>query len=290
MTVQELRRDASKCLKQAGIESYDYDAMALMEWSLGISRSDFFADPGREIPEEQLAAFMGYLDRRAAREPLQYIMGSCEFMGYAFMVDPRVLIPRQDTEILVETAMEEASRYQCPVILDLCCGSGCIGISLKKELPDAKVSLADISEGALAVAKENAEKLQAEVTFIQSDLFQCVENRYSVKNSDAGYDMIVSNPPYIRSAVIQGLMTEVKDHEPMLALDGYEDGLFFYRRIVREAKDFLRPGGVLLFEIGHDQGEALEALLQASDYEEIAVMKDLAGLDRVVYARKKLEE
>lgn len=286
MTVQELRQCAAERLQQAGIESYDYDAMALLEWVLGIDRGDYYADLGREISAGQLEKYMTYLDRRANREPLQYIMGSCAFMGYEFKVDPRVLIPRQDTEILVETALSVASRYQCPAILDLCCGSGCIGISLKKELPAASVTLADISEGALAVAGENAQKLQAEVTFIQSDLFQCVENQYSVKNSETGYDMIVSNPPYIRSAVIRELMTEVKDHEPMLALDGCEDGLFFYRKIVREAKDFLRPGGALLFEIGHDQGEALSALLKEADYEEIKVVKDLAGLDRVVYARK----
>ena len=222
-------------------------------------------------------------------------MGECEFMGYDFYVDERVLIPRQDTECLVELAVEsiqkkkvklgqgysEAEQKSTKVkVLDLCTGSGCIGISVAKLCPDAEVTLADISDGALSVAKKNAQNLCADVTLVKGNLFENIKGRF---------DYILSNPPYIPSKVIEGLMPEVKEYEPRLALDGEADGLSFYRKIINEAPDYLNPNGRIYFEIGAEQGEDLTNLMNEKGFSEVKVHKDLAGLDRIVtgiYSRR----
>lgn len=277
VTRKEIREETARRLREAGIEEYEYETWVLLEWKLGVDRAEYFMDPDAEVPQEQWNDLDAALRKRERRIPLQYLMGSCEFMGYSFAVDERVLIPRQDTECLVELAVEQMRRSPEPCrVLDLCTGSGCIGVSVKLLCPQAQVVLSDVSEGALAVAGENARSLGAPVELVQGDLFENVQGTF---------DYILSNPPYIPSKVIDGLMPEVRDHEPRLALDGTEDGLHFYRRIVREATKRLRPGGRLLFEIGQEQGEALLSLLQEAGYEETAIRQDLAGLDRIAVGR-----
>ena len=254
-------------------------------------------NPNGEVKEELLAELESVLKQREQRMPLQYLMGECEFMGYDFYVDERVLIPRQDTECLVELAVEDIrnikTQNRCESnnaadqkneqkvkVLDLCTGSGCIGISVAKLCPDTEVTLADISEEALSVAKKNAQNLDAGVTLIKGNLFENIEGRF---------DYILSNPPYIPSEVIEGLMPEVKEHEPRLALDGEADGLSFYREIINEAPDYLNLDGRIYFEIGAEQGEDLTHLMNERGFSEVKVHKDLAGLDRIVtgiYSRK----
>lgn len=305
MTVKEVREKIQKCLKKTGIEDFEYETWMLLEWKLGIGRAEYFMDPDREISDKAWMSLNEVLRERERRVPLQYLMGSCEFMGYTFEVDERVLIPRQDTECLVELAvdkirqtvrdrMKPADSEKQPAgeqkilseqkdvgqeacqVLDLCTGSGCIGISVKLLCPKAEVTLSDVSEGALDVAKKNAWNLGASVRTIESDLFE---------NIQGVYDYILSNPPYIPSRVIEGLMPEVREFEPRIALDGTEDGLYFYRAITEDAAGYLRPGGWLIFEIGQEQGEALLSILEEQGFKDTEIKKDLAGLDRIAVGR-----
>lgn len=282
MTARETLDRIRVSLKEAGIEEFEYESWIFLEWIFGIRRADYYMDPNGMLNPEKEAFLEEVLAKRIRRVPLQYLMGSCEFMGYPFFVDERVLIPRQDTECLVEKAVElirdsQRNGKEAPQVLDLCTGSGCIGISIKKLCPKAVVTLSDVSEGALEVAGRNAEALEAEVSLIQSDLFEKIRGKY---------DYIISNPPYIPTKVIEGLMPEVRDYEPHLALDGTADGLFFYRKIVQEAEKYLKEGGVLLFEIGQEQGADLTEIMEKQGFAQIKIWKDLAGLDRVVMGRR----
>ena len=227
---------------------------------------------------EQEKAYLDLTEKRCQRMPLQYLTGEQEFMGLPFAVNEHVLIPRQDTEVLVEEAIQILkNRMPDAEVLDLCTGSGCIGISIQSFCPDTKVTGADISKEALQVAKHNALQNQVPVSFVHSDLFSEISGRF---------DMIVSNPPYIPSNVIDTLMPEVRDHEPMGALDGKADGLYFYRRITEESVAHLNDGGYLLYEIGHDQAEAVSGFMKEHGFNDIKVIRDLAGLDRVVRGRR----
>ena len=237
---------------------------------------------------------MELIARRAQRIPLQHITGVQEFMGHTFKVSPDVLIPRQDTETLVlEAGRTIQANPQKKAgfwdklkgrgdweVLDLCCGSGAVGISLTKMYSNIKVTATDISEAALKVAEENAENLRTKIKFLQGDMFAPLNGKK--------FDMIVSNPPYIRTNMISILQEEVKKHEPLSALDGGRDGLDFYRTIVEQAADHLTPEGWLMMEIGHDQGEDLRKMLKDSQkYTPAEVVKDLPGRDRVVKCRLK---
>ena len=282
MTAREILDSIRVCLKEAGIEEFEYESWIFLEWIFGIRRADYYMDPERVMNPEKEVFLKEVLEKRTRRVPLQYLMESCEFMGYPFFVDERVLIPRQDTECLVEKAVElirdsQRNGKEAPQVLDLCTGSGCIGISIKKLCPKAVMTLSDVSEGALEVAGRNADALEAEVSLIQSDLFEKIRGKY---------DYIISNPPYIPTKVIEGLMPEVRDYEPHLALDGTADGLFFYRKIVQEAEKYLKEGGVLLFEIGQEQGADLTEIMEKQGFAQIKIWKDLAGLDRVVMGRR----
>lgn len=275
MTIQECIRYGQNRLMAAGIENASNEARYLLEDTLSVDRSYLFVHDRDEVSDEHAAQYRNWIERRCAHEPMQYITGWQEFMGLPFYVNEHVLIPRQDTEVLVEEAMKRLMPGM--QVLDLCCGSGCIGISLVK-LSCVEAVLADISTDALKVAAKNAQKLleRSQPKIIQTDLFSEIAGRF---------DMIVSNPPYIRSDVIATLMEEVKEYEPVLALDGREDGLYFYREIAGQAGGYLRDGGYLLFEIGYDQGDDLRKILVEEGYEEIQIIKDLAGLDRVAIAR-----
>lgn len=265
-------------LEEAGVAEAALDARLLLEYVCGTTRNDLLVHGDREVAKEQEEQYLEGITRRQARIPLQHITGVQDFMGLEFAVNEHVLIPRQDTEILVEEVMKD--EFDGSRILDMCTGSGCILISLLHYSNWCKGVGVDISASALKVANTNAEKLLPEEkrpVFVESNLFDVVEGRF---------DIIVSNPPYIRTEVINTLMPEVKDFEPMQALDGYEDGLFFYRRITEEAPAYLNKGGRLYFEIGHDQGEEVSALLKKAGFEQIRVVKDYAGLDRVVCGTK----
>ena len=276
MTYREVRGWAAQELKAAGIENESAESRFLMEYACGIDYGFYLLHETEEMSGEALQRFQGLTRQRCRRIPLQYLTGEQEFMGLSFQVNSHVLIPRQDTEVLVEEALKVIRPGQR--VLDLCTGSGCIAVSLKSFCPQAEVTGCDISGEALAVARENSERNGADVTFLESDLF------FKIRGT---YDVIVSNPPYIKSAVIPTLMPEVRDFEPMGALDGSEDGLYFYREIVKQGVSYLVPGGYLLFEIGYDQGEAVSSMMRENNFEEIAVISDLAGFDRVVKGRRK---
>lgn len=339
-----------KILKNAGIVEADLDAWYLFEQSFGISRAQYFLcarenivgstaqkiavqeqhgdllESGNALEcaelwlKEKLSAYENALKKRAARIPLQQIIGQQEFMGLSFFVNEHVLIPRQDTETLVELVLQEQKDKDIS-ILDMCTGSGCIAVSLKKLGGYAHVEGADISEEALKVAKRNSEEIlenndvnndavssrteqiqncmnltnkqnkqnnsakhkiseasklsQTGVTFRHSDMFS------SFRETEQ-FNVIVSNPPYIPSAVIEELEPEVRDHEPRGALDGTADGLYFYRILAEECAKHLTPGGHVYFEIGYDQGMAVKKLLDNHGFKDTRVIQDLAGKDRVV--------
>jgi len=275
MTLAELYIEGKDALREITYE-FETDAWLLLEKVTGCTRFQYLTYPDTEIEEEAVKEYRAMLSKRAEHIPLQHIIGTQEFMGIEFMVNEHVLIPRQDTEILVEEALKRLKPED--TVLDMCTGSGCIIISLAKNMKLSKAVGVDVSKEALEVSKANAVRNEADVSFIESNLFENI-----VKEQ---YDMIVSNPPYIESEVIEGLMPEVREHEPRLALDGGEDGLIFYRRIIDEAREYLKPGGYLIFEIGYNQREAVCELFGEAGYEDISAVCDLAGLDRVCIARR----
>lgn len=261
-------------LSEAGVPDASVDAWYLFEYVTGLSRAIYLLKEEEEMPEEECFRYEELLRKRAERIPLQYITGVQEFMGFEFCVSKATLIPRQDTEILVEEAGKVAGGKR---VLDLCTGTGCIIISLAKLLPLSRAVGTDISPEAVETAKKNAKALGADVSFYCGDLFEALPRAER-------FDVIVSNPPYIPSAEIEGLMPEVREHEPVTALDGDTDGLRFYREIIRHAKEYLEEKGTILFEIGCEQAEDIRKLLETEGFKEIYVKKDYAGLDRVIGA------
>ena len=277
MDLQTAWKEKSEELRLAGVPESKLDAWYLLEYVTGVSKAGYLTDPGKALTETQEKQFLELTEKRKQRIPLQHLTGVQEFMGYEFLVNEHVLIPRQDTENLVEEALKVIRPDMH--VLDMCTGSGCILISLlkyaaeRKHITGVKAVGADISADALEVAKKNAQRLKVPVIWVQSDIFE---------NVSESFDLIVSNPPYIRTEVIQGLEDEVKLHDPWIALDGHEDGLYFYRRIVSESISHLNDGAWLMFEIGHDQAEDVSKLMKNAGFCNIYVKKDLAGLDRVV--------
>lgn len=271
MTLEEALNKGKEILETAEIADFELDAWYLMEYVCKMDKSQYYLKSREEMEPEKLQEYEVLLKKRAEHVPLQYITGSQEFMGLEFKVNSQVLIPRQDTETLVEEALKVLEPGMS--VLDLCTGSGCIIVSLLKHKEGLIGTASDISKQAILVAKENAKQNQVEAEFVSSDLFKSITGTF---------DMIISNPPYIPTDVINGLMPEVKNFEPMAALDGKEDGLYFYREIVREAGKFLNSNGYLYFEIGHDQGGRVAAIMEDGGYRNVRVVKDLAGNDRVV--------
>lgn len=283
MNYRDIYEEGMKTLAASGIEEAQLDARLLLEYVCHTNRNDLLVHGDREVSEEDRTVYAGFIEKRKNHVPLQHITGEQEFMGLTFEVNEHVLIPRQDTEVLVEEVMR--FLHDGMEILDMCTGSGCILLSLLRFSNGCHGVGADISEKALEVAGRNAARLMAEAEnktasyeLVKSDLFQEVKGKY---------DIIVSNPPYIPTAVIPTLMEEVKEHEPVGALDGSEDGLLFYRKISAEAKEFLKGGGYLFYEIGYDQAEEVKKIMEQEEYKDVTVVKDLAGLDRVVYGWNK---
>lgn len=272
-TYRTALNQAQKLLSDAGIYEYEADAWLLLEEVCNMSRTKYLMESMNEISEVLYDKYMDMVKERAAHRPLQYITGHQVFMNCDIRVNENVLIPRQDTEILVEEVAKLISEKRYSV-LDMCTGSGCIAIALAKLCPQINVTAADISEKALKTANENAIYNEVDnVAFIHSDLFENIDNRYNV---------IVSNPPYIETEVIDTLMPEVKDFEPILALDGKADGLKFYREITKQSLLYIEKGGWLIYEIGCNQAQNVKDIMESCGYTGIKVVKDLAGLDRVV--------
>ncbi len=280
-TVGEALRAGKVRLKAAGKEAYAFEAELLLEKATGLCRTALFLQEEKCLSNEAWETYEGFLSEREAGRPVQYILGEWEFMSLPFFVGEGVLIPRGDTEVLVETILEKQQAEPMKSILDIGTGSGCIPISLGYYGGFTHILAAEISPRALAYAKRNAAKNEVQVDFYESDLFSNVPEEWKGR-----LDAIVSNPPYIPKKEIAGLMPEVREFEPLRALDGGADGLDFYRRIIKEGRDWLREGGWLFFEIGYDQGEALRSLLQENDFMEIGLNQDLAGLDRVAFGKK----
>jgi release factor glutamine methyltransferase len=280
MTYRELYEYGVGKLSAAGIGEAALDARLLLEHICHTDRNELIVhgDGMRSDIERQFYELV--IEKRVSRIPLQHITGVQEFMGLEFRVNEHTLIPRQDTEILVEEVMRHLSDGMR--ILDMCTGSGCILLSLLKYSNECEGVGVDISKEALIVARENASRLGVEADFLCGDLFEPLEGYVSTKTKDSLYDVIVSNPPYIESAVIPTLMPEVREYEPMSALDGSEDGLYFYRRIVDKSTGYIRKGGYLFFEIGYNQGEAVSNMMRDAGFDQVEVIKDYAGLDRVV--------
>ena len=281
-TNRELLKEGSMQLRAAGITEADTDAWLLFSACMGLNRTEYLMRSDAVVPDDKAEEYLGKLKRRAGREPVQYIEETAPFMGFDFYVNENVLIPRMDTEILVSEAIKRArimfSQRQHDVnfrILDMCTGSGCIAQStyllLKNEGCTVEVDAVDISEKALEVAGINASRLGAQVKLIRGNLFENVDNKYS---------MILSNPPYIRTDVIADLEPEVREHEPMLALDGTADGLYFYREITDKAWEYLENNGILMYEIGYDQALEVSDMLRQKGYTDIAVIKDFAEIGR----------
>ena len=300
MTFRELLAEGRRRLEAAGIEEAENDARLLLldtyriDWCSLVSVYEMKVPVNPPMPPvsackvvprrishetEAGGTYLSVIDRRAAHVPLQYLTHEQNFCGADIYVDERVLIPRQDTEVLVAAALDLAAMLDgAPALLDLCTGSGCIPIALSRLGDFGSITAADLSADALEVAKMNAEQNGAEIRFVQSDLFEAFRKKAE------RFDLITCNPPYIRSGDMAGLQPEVRDNEPSMALDGGEDGLDFYRRLAEEAGQFLNPGGCVCFEIGFDQAADVSALLESAGFQEVRVLKDLAGLDRVVTA------
>ena len=303
MTFRELLAEGRRRLEAAGIEEAENDARLLLldtyriDWCSLVSVYEMKVPVNPPMPPvsackvvprrishetEAGGTYLSVIDRRAAHVPLQYLTHEQNFCGADIYVDERVLIPRQDTEVLVAAALDLAAMLDgAPALLDLCTGSGCIPIARSRLGDFGSITASDLSADALEVAKMNAEQNGAEIRFVQSDLFEAFRKKAEAAER---FDLITCNPPYIRSGDMAGLQPEVRDNEPAMALDGGEDGLDFYRRLAEDAGQFLNPGGCVCFEIGFDQAADVSALLENAGFQEVRVLKDLAGLDRVVTA------
>ncbi len=259
-------------LKAADISDWKTDARLLLEYACGTDFNFLYTNPDFEVSNDKETLYKEYIDKRLTHVPVQHITGTQCFMGLDFKVTKDVLVPRPDTEILVEEVLKDL--HDGMRILDMCTGSGCILLSLLKYSNDCMGQGIDISPAALKVARENAEKLGiSSAEFIESDLFQNVSGRF---------DILVSNPPYIKTSEIEGLMPEVSKYDPFIALDGHEDGVYFYKKILEGAGGFLNRGSLIAFEIGNDEGEAVSALMKEAGLKNIEVIKDYGGNDRVV--------
>ena len=278
MKIKELIEYGKNTLNKNEVQDSSIISRILAEYILNFNRQEIIANLDKEVEEEQRVRYYLALIEIIQGMPIQYITNKQEFMKLDFYVDENVLIPQPDTEILVEKAIEEAKKIENVEILDMCTGSGCIGISIAKNIENAKVTLVDISKNAIEIAKKNAlrNKVESQLTFIQSNMFEKVEKKF---------DIIVSNPPYIKTDVIPKLDKQVQN-EPHKALDGGKDGLKFYKIIIEEAKNYLKENGKLILEIGYDQKEEVENLIkQSGQYKKIEVIKDLSQNDRVIIVK-----
>lgn len=273
-SLKGLLADGAKMLAQAGIDEAELDARYILEYITGLNSAQYFIHSEDIIEKDKAEEFFRLIERRSKRIPLSYVIGTRDFFGLTFKVDENVLIPEQETELLVEEVIKHSEGKS---VLDMCTGSGCIAISIALFGKPSKVAASDISEKALEVARENAKSLKAgEISFIQGDMFENVTDKF---------DIIVSNPPYIETGEIDELMPEVRDYIPRLALDGDIDGLKFYRIISKEAVKKLNKNGRIFYEIGYNQSRAVASILLENGFTDVKIMKDYSGLDRIVMAK-----
>lgn len=273
-SLKGLLADGAKMLAQAGIDEAELDARYILEYITGLNSAQYFIHSEDIIEKDKAEEFFRLIERRSKRIPLSYVIGTRDFFGLTFKVDENVLIPEQETELLVEEVIKHSEGKS---VLDMCTGSGCIAISIALFGKPSKVAASDISEKALEVARENAKSLKAgEISFIQGDMFENVTDKF---------DIIVSNPPYIETREIDELMPEVRDYIPRLALDGDIDGLKFYRIISKEAVKKLNKNGRIFYEIGYNQSRAVASILLENGFTDVKIMKDYSGLDRIVMAK-----
>ena len=275
MTPRDLIRNTANRFLSAGIPDPENDAALLLSYLTGRPALELRLDSDSETDSALLSSFQGLAEKRMNRIPLQYLIGEAPFYRRLYKVDPRVLIPRPETELLCEWALDILKDFRYPRVLDLCCGSGCIGLTIKAERPDAVVTLSDISSDALNVSAANACRLSLDVSICQSDLFSAFNGSF--------FDMIISNPPYIPSDDCSRLQPEVMN-EPRLALDGGPDGCVLYRRIISSAGSVLSSGGKLLMELGINETVPISLLLSEYGFTGIEVRKDYAGIDRMILA------
>ena len=275
MNSRELLKQAASELRQAGVPDPVYDSAALLSFVTGHPPLALRLDDSFEPSETQRDTFRNLMDRRKSREPLQYLLGTVSFRGLELLTEPGVLIPRPETELLAEWAEERLRGLMAPEILDLCCGSGCLGLSLKKALPDARVTLSDVSRDAIRLTRKNSERLGTDCEILQGDLFHPVAGRR--------FDCILSNPPYIPSAEC-GLLQEEVLREPRLALDGGEDGMDFYRRIAAEAPVHMKTTGLLMLEVGIREAEKTADLMRECGAVRTEIREDMAGIPRMILA------
>ena len=273
MNPRTLILDMTRRFRAAGVPDPEVDSAVLLAFLCGKNPLSLRLDMETEIDQETEDRYRSLCARRIRREPLQYITGESRFCGYSFAVTPSVLIPRPETELLCEWAVEKIPVDASPRILDLCCGSGCIGITLKLRIPSSDVYMSDLSAAAADIARRNAERLSADVSVGTSDLFENIR--------DHNYDLIISNPPYIPENEYSFLQEEVKK-EPVAALDGGVDGLNFYRRICREAPDYLRRGGILMFELGEGQHRAVRHMMEESGFQSVEIRNDFRQISRMI--------
>lgn len=280
LTYRQMCHNGAAILADAGITDAEYDSFALLEYITGMDRTAYILNGSKSVPEDIAERYDAVIDRRSSHIPLQHITGQAWFYGRGFNVNSDVLVPRQDTEVLVSEALKVINAKDS--VLDMCTGSGCIIITLALEKKLGRALGADISEAALKVASGNREKLGADdVTFVKSNIFSDIN-----VNDDELFDVIVSNPPYIATREIETLTEEVRIHDPYIALDGLEDGLHFYREITQQSLNYIKSGGWLLYEIGCTQAHDVSDIMSEYGYSNIKVIKDLAGLDRVVMGQR----
>lgn len=285
MLLRDMLKNGTDRLKSCGIENAEGDARLLAMHVLGLDYTMLFMVLDKNVDDEAVSTYNGLIEKRGTHYPCQYIIGTQDFMGYTFEISENVLIPRPETELLVEMALKTTKDKRTCNALDMCCGTGCIGISYilerrKRGNLDDKLTLVDISPYAVRLSERNRFLHDISCDIIKSDLFEYKK----LRNSGDLYDVIMTNPPYIRSSDIDALMEEVSCFEPRLALDGTEDGLYFYRKIIKEARNYLNENGCFICEIGYDQYDAVYSILVDNGYKDIELIKDYAGLDRVVSA------
>lgn len=279
MTRIQALRWMQEQLRSAGVADAEQEAAHTLSSLLECEIGELYLKANEQISGRVQEKLVGIARERGTGVPLAYLLGERYFMGFRFAVTPDVLIPRQDTELLCETALELISHNALHTALDLCTGSGCIAIALAK-LSDVSMDALDISRAALAVARENARKLGADVHFFQSDLWDKVEGHY---------DLITANPPYIKESEYRTLMREVREHEPRQALFAMEEGLYYYHKIVPKAADYLNDNGYLVLEIGYDQRQAVEMLMSEAGFQNVRTLKDYGGYDRVVVGQRPVK-
>lgn len=290
-TIDRVIRWATDDFRGRGITSPRLDAEVLLAHALGSTRVQLIIDAKRPLTKDELGRFRDRVKRRRSHEPVAYVLGEREFFGHAFRVDKRVLIPRPDTEILVQVALERTAHASMAMhAVDLCTGSGCVAISIALERPTALMFATDLSRDAVAVARENAHRLGAQLTVLEGDLFGALANvRDPWADGDGpaslSFDLITANPPYIAHGEIPELSSDIRDFEPKLALDGGNDGLDVIRRIVSEAPRHLKPEGVLALEIGAGEASAVKALFEQHGFIDVAVALDYGRIERVVSGR-----